>query len=234
MDVAKSEREPLKLAAHNCELFVVTIEVAEKDFLWDSFIESLPNGSIAEAFAQHGFLKAFCNRRSKQIDYRAQVDVHKADEDSKSPKMHFHFILRPTTALKRTDEQPPFAEEIFQWMHQFISNDTSVSLWEQVDFAFSSAQYRSVFSLPSVLSGPLNSTENEIFEGARMVGVALSLQSNRVGVSSARQTVTKKSIMVHLSRRIDTSPQKLLSIENDVAVLRTVAFSTVRTRREKK
>lgn len=173
MDAAKREREPLKLAANNCALFVVTIEVAEKDFLRDSFIEALPQGSIAKAFAHDSFLRAFCNRRSKQIDYRAQVEVHRTDEHSEAPKMTFHLTLIPTAMLKRKDEEPPFAEEIFQWMHQFIANEVSFLLREQADFEFPTAQYRSVFSLPSVLSGPLNYTENEVFEGAQMTGVML-------------------------------------------------------------
>lgn len=113
-------------------------------------------------------------------------------------------------------------------MHQFIANEVSFLLREQADFEFPTAQYRSVFSLPSVLSGPLNYTENEVFEGAQMTGVMLRPQSNKIGVRSAGQIVTKKSILVTLNREINTSAQKLMNIETDVPVLRTIALSTVK------
>jgi hypothetical protein len=139
--------------------------------------------------------------------------------------------LRPTTSLGKPHDEPPFAEQVFQWLHQFISRDARVSLRESVEFEFSTARYRSVFSLPTVLSGPLNYTEHEVFEGAGLVGVSLIPQNNKVGVNFVIQSIFGKSIMISLDRKIETNAQKLLSIETDVAVLRAVALSTVRPKR---
>lgn len=233
MNVVKKERNLLKLAANNCELFEVHIEIAEKDFLRDIFVKDLPQ-DIAESFMQDSFLEGNFDRRSKQTDYQARIGVHKADRDKKSPEMHFQVALRPTSARKRAQEEPPFAEDVFLWLHQCITRDAKVSLWERADFSFSTTLYRSVFSLPTVLSGPLNPTENEVFEGAGVIGISLAPQNNKAGVRFVVQSIIEKSIMMTLDRAIGTSAQKLLSIEADLAVLRTVALSTVRPKRRTK
>jgi hypothetical protein len=159
----------------------------------------------------------------------AHVNFHKFDERSKAPKVHLHFDLTPTTALKRRSEGPPFAEEVFQWARQFISGDANISLDERANFAFSTTQYYSVFSLPSVMAGPLNLTRHEVFEDALMIGVTiLPLVKNKAGIVFSEQTVNMQSIEVTLHREIEANAQKLLSIEADVSVLHTIALSTVR------
>lgn len=234
MVTPKKERQLLKLTTNNCESFEATITIAEEDFLRDAFIEAIPKGEIADTFAQRNVLFAFCGRHSKQIDYWAEVHVHGGEENSESPKLIFHVSLSPTKAPLRKAEPPPYAEEIFQWLRQFITDSADVFLEEVASFSFPRSQYRSVFSLPSILSGPLNYTENEVFEGAQLAGVMIFPKSNSVGVYLAGHSALKNEIAIKLGRKAETNAQKLLSIESDVVVLRSVALSTVRPIRKAK
>ena len=231
MAEAKKIISPLRLRANKCEVFDVIITLAERDFLYDLFVKSLPS-RIKELFQERRRLDVGCNRQNKKIDYRAHVDIHPFKEKSKSPEMHFHVTLNPTTVMKKRDEPPPFAEDIFQWLHGFIAKQAKIEVQEFAAFKFSSSSYGSVFSLPLKLSGPANPVDSDIFEGAEMVGVRIKLPSNKANVQSAQQTVSGKSISVELRRRsTDTSAEKLMTIENDVPILSELAEATIKRRR---
>lgn len=234
MAVSKKTHEPLKLKTHNCTLFAVTVEIEEKDFLRDSFVKALPAESLAKVFEERRQLRVYCNRQGKKIDYRAFVDIHPYGEKPRPSKVHLHMVLEPTTALRAKGEKSPFAEEIFQWLYGFVSPNANIELSERAEFVFSTSAYRSAFSLPLLLSGTINPIENEIFEGSQMVGVLVNLQTNKAGVRFAQQQVSKKSIFVRLNRSVDTTTQKLMTIEDDVVVLGTIALSTVKPIRRKK
>ena len=235
MTTPRKEREALKLKSHHCGGFEANIVIAKKDFLQDLFLEVLPFEDLAKAFKKNQSLAVSCGRSSEKVDYRAYVGIHWDREKlTKAAKLHFHVALEPTTAIKSEREQPPFAEDIFQWLHKFISPDASIELKEMAFFAFPRISYRSAFSLPLLLSGTLNTTENEIFEGAQAEGTFLNLQENKVGVSFAEQRVLRKSIFVRLNRQAKTTAQKLMTVEDDVVVLSEVALSTVRPIRRRK
>lgn len=236
MAVAKKERELVTFKANNCEIFSVSIQIAEKYFFRKSFIDALPFEVLAKAFKQQQYLTVSCNRQNKKIDYRAVVDIHPENGKPKTQKLHFHVSLMPTTSGTTKEEQPPYAEEIFRWLCQFIDPKAPIELWEQAEFAFPLTAYRSVFSLPTQLVGPTNPTENEPFEGSQMIGVSIDLQgnNNKAGVSFAEQRIFKKSIGVRLVRKTTSNVQKLMTIEKDIIVLKEVAFLTVRPRRRKK
>ena len=225
---------PLRLRANKCEIFDVIITLAEQDFLYDLFVESLPSDHIKELFQERRRLDAPCSRQNKKIDYRALVDIHPFKEKSKSPEMHFHVTLSPTTAVKKKDEPPPFAEDIFQWLHNFIAKHARIEVWESAAFQFPSSSYGSAFFLPLKLSGPANPIDSDIFEGSEMVGVRVKLPPNRVNVQFAQQSVSGKSISVELRRKsTDTSAEKLMTIENDVPILSKLAEATVIKRRKR-
>ena len=224
MAPGRQKREPLKLAANNCDLFAVSIRVAKKDFLIEPFIKALPMPSgIREDFARDGDLQVLCNRRSRKIDYRADVDIHRA---GKSSEVHFHVSLRPTTTIAR-DEEPPFAEDIFRWLRRFISKQAKVGLGEQAAFRFLASQYRSAFSLPLIVSGTLNPTGSEILEGGRMTSVTIDLPRNRAGIRSLSQYVTRKGFAILIAREVETAAEKLEGVESDIGVLATIARSSL-------
>ncbi len=231
IDAIKKTREPLTLKANNCDLFNVTVELNEKDFLRDSFTKALPSEDLSAIFEERRSLRVSCGRQSKKIDYRAGVDIHPYEEKSDSPKVHFHVILEPTTTLLKKEEKPPFAEEIFRWLYGFISDNASIGLIERAEFAFPTVDYRSAFSLPLLMSGTLNPIENEIFEGSQIIGMSIRLQANKAGVQFAEQRLSKKTITVRLIREAETTAQKLMTIESDIPVLHAIALSTLRSTR---
>ena len=224
----------LNLKKNNCEVFDVAVILAESDFLNEPFIEALPSGlSVATIFEEHRRLDVVCNRRGREIDYRASVDIHPFEGPSESPEIHFHVILRPTRAIRKKQEPPPFAEEIFQWLSKFVSNQAKVEIRELARFKLSTRTYRSAFSLPLTLSGATNPVDSDVFEGSEIVSVRVKMPPNKVGIRFAQQTVLGKSIQVELRRRsVDTSVQKLMTIEDDVPILREIALSTVKKRRK--
>src|SRR5215813_8692942 len=130
MSVVKKKRNLLQLAANNCEVFMVSMEIAEKDFLRDAFIRDLPDYA-GKIFAQNNTLQGHIDRRSKKIDYQAHVGIHRFQEEKKSPKMRLEITLRPTSTISQALNDPPYAEEVFQWLHQFISRDANISLHER-------------------------------------------------------------------------------------------------------
>ncbi len=220
----------MRLRANKCEFFDVTIVVEAQDFLHDLFVESLPFDHIKELFKKGHRLETFCGRQNKKIDYRAFVNIHLLEENPE--RMHFHVDLTPTTAIKDKEEPPPFAEDIFQWLHDFIAEQAKIEVRESARFTFPARSYGSAFSLPLKLSGPVNPIGSDIFEGAEMVGVSVQLPPNKANVEFAHQSVSDKSIRVELRRRsTNTSAEKLMTIESDVSILSNLAATTVIKRR---
>lgn len=219
----------MRLRANKCESFDVTIVVEGQDFLHDLFVESLPYDPIKELFKERRHLETFCSRQNKKIDYRAFVIIRLSEENSENPEMmHFHVSLRPTTAIKKKEEPPPFAEDIFQWLHDFIAEQAKIEVQESATFTFPARSYGSAFSLPLKLSGPVNPIDSDVFEGSEMVGVSVQLPPNKANVEFARQSVSDKFIRVELRRRsTDTSVEKLMTIESDVSILSKLAATTV-------
>lgn len=151
-----------------------------------------------------GQFRSICNRKTKEIDYLAQVIVHRLKEETRESGTTIHVNLRPTNRMRDKGEKPPFAEEIFQWFAQFISGDSKISISEHGDSVFPLRQYESVFSLPLRLSGTLNYTGSAVFENSQMVGVRVLPRSNQVGVTSMVQEImTRKGISVTLRRHAD-------------------------------
>lgn len=231
--VTKLQR--LKLGATNCQLFAVTIEIPKKDFHRDAFLGALPIQSAAEIFNRHGRFHSVCNRKSKQIDYQAEVYIHKLVEGAKDAGVAVHVDLRPTKKGPVKGEKPPFAEEIFQWVRQFISDGARIKLFERGEFLFPTHKYESVFSLPMRMSGTLNYTGHPIFENSQMMGVRIVIGRNQVGLISVTQDViTAKGIVLSARRRTSTDPTKLLTVESDVGVLYNIVKSSVRPTRKPK
>ena len=231
--VTKQRR--LKLGATNCQLFAVTIEIPKKDFHRDAFLGVLPIQSAAEIFNTHGRFHSVCNRKSNQIDYQAEVYIHKLVEGSKDAGVAVHVDLRPTKKGLVKGEKPPFAEEIFQWIRQFIAGGASIKLLERCELLFPTREYQSVFSLPLRMSGTLNYTGHPVFENSQMMGVRIMPSSNQIGlISVMQQVITGKGIAVSLIRRTDADPAKLLTVERDVGVLYNIGRSSVRPRRKPK
>lgn len=225
----------LKLGVTNCQLFAVTIEIAKKDFHRDPFLSALPIPSAAEIFNRHGRFHSVCNRKSKQIDYQADVYIHKLVEGSKDAGVAVHVDLRPTKKGPVKGEKPPFAEEIFRWVRQFISAGTSIKLFERCEFVFPTHKYESVFSLPLRMSGTLNYTGHPIFENSQMMGVRIVLEPNQVGLTSVTQDIiAAKGIVLTARRRTTADSAKLLTVESDVGVLYNIVRSSVRATRKPK
>jgi hypothetical protein len=217
-----TKRPRLRLGDTGCKVFEVTIEVSDKDFDHDKFLRSIP---VNERFKQYA---AICNRKTKQVDYQAEIYIHRLVKQPKD--LAIHITLHPTKKGPIKVEAPPFAEDVFQWVHQFISKNASVDLVERCDFVFGPA-YRSVFALPMIIGGPLNQTGNPVFEGSIMVGVRITVPPNTVGIFSATiEFVPKIGINMSLRRRTVADSAKLLTIESDVSVIHNVAASMVRKR----
>lgn len=230
-----TKQKRLKLAATNCQFFGVTIEVLRKDFDHHAFLDALPIESAAEIFNRHGRFHSVCNRKSKQIDYQAEVYIHKLVEGSKDAGVAVHVDLRPTKKGPVKGEKPPFAEEIFQWVRQFISAGASIKIFERCEFIFPTPTYESVFSLPLRMSGTLNYTGHPIFENSQMMGVRIVPGRNQVGLISVTQDViTEKGIVLSARRRASADPTKLLTVESDVGVLYNIVRSSVRPTRKSK
>ena len=230
-----TKRHRLKLGVTNCQLFAVTIEIPEKKFHGDAFLGALPIEGAAEIFNKRGQFVSVCNRKSKQIDYQAGVNIHKLVKGSKDAGVAVHVDLRPTNRGRTRGEKPPFAEEIFQWVRQFIADGASIKLSERCEFLFPTREYQSVFSLPLRMSETLNYTGHPVFENSQMMGVRIMLGRNQIGlISVTQEVITGKGIAVSLRRRTDTDPAKLLTVESDVGVLYNIARSSVRPRRKAK
>lgn len=230
-----SKQHKLKLKATGCELFAVTIEIPKKDFHRDAFLGALPIQSSAEIFNRHGRFHSVCNRKSKQIDYQVEVYIHKLVEGSKDAGVAVHVDLRPTKKGPVKGEKPPFAEEIFQWVRQFISDGAPIKLLERCEFLFPTHKYESVFSLPLRMSGTLNYTGHPVFENSQMMGVRIVLGRNQIGLISVTQDIiAAKGIVLSTRRRTSADPMKLLTVENDVGVLYNIARSSVRPTRTRK
>jgi len=230
-----TKQRRLKLGATNCQFFAVTIEIPKKDFHRDAFLGALPIESAAEIFNRHGRFHSVCNRKSKQIDYRAEVYIHKLVERSKEAGVAVHVDLRPTKKGPVKGEKPPFAEEIFRWVRQFISAGASIKLLERCEFVFPTPTFESVFSLPLRMSGTLNYTGHPIFENSQMMGVRIVPGSNQVGLISVTQDViAEKGIVLSARRRTSADPTKLLTVESDVGVLYNIIRSSVRPTRKSK
>ncbi len=224
----------LKLGETNCQLFAVTIEIPSKEFRRDAFLSALPIKEAAEIFSKAGVFASVCNRKTSRIDYQADVHIHKLVKGSKDAGVAVHVDLRPTKRGRVRAEKPPFAEEIFQWVRQFISDGASIQLFERCEFLFPGREYQSVFSLPLHMSGTLNYTGHSIFENSQMVGVRIMLAKNQIGLISVTQEVVKrKGIVVLASRRTDADPGKLLTVESDVGVVYNVVKSSVRLQRNR-
>ena len=231
--VTKQHR--LKLRATNCQLFAVTIEIPKKDFHRDAFLAALPVQAAAEIFNRHGQFHSVCNRKGKQIDYQAEIFIHKLVEGAKDAGVAVHVDLRPTNKGPVRGEKPPFAEEIFQWVRQFIAVGASIKLFERCEFLFPAHKYESVFSLPLRMSGTLNYTGHPIFENSQMMGVRIMLEHNQVGLISVTQDViTTRGIVLSARRRTSADSTKLLTVENDVDVIYNIARSSVRPTRKLK
>lgn len=231
--VTKQHR--LKLRVSKCQLFAVTIEVPEKEFRRDAFLSALPIEGAAEVFNKRGQFHSVCNRKSKQVDYQAHVYIHKLVKGSKDSGVAVHVDLNPTKRGRNRGEKPPFAEEIFRWVRQFISDGASIKLFERCEFLFPTPEYESVFSLPLRMSGTLNYTGHPIFENSQMTGVRIMLASNQIGLISVTQDVVKgQGIVVFASRRADADPAKLLTVESDVGVVYNAVRSSVRPARKPK
>jgi len=225
----------LKLGVTNCQLFAVTIEIREKEFRRDTFLRALPIEGAVEVFNKRGQFHSVCNRKSKQVDYQAHVYIHKLVKGSKDSGVAVHVDLHPTKKGRTRGEKPPFAEEIFRWVRQFISDSASIKLFERCEFLFPTREYESMFSLPLRMLGTLNYTGHPIFENSEMIGVRIMLASNQVGLISVTQQVVKgKGIVVSATRRTDAEPAKLLTVESDVGVVYNVVRSSVRPVRKLK
>lgn len=222
--------DPLRLKANNCKAFDVEIVLAAGDFLQDLFLKAMPSElKLGDVFKEQRHLNVTCNRRGKDIDYAASVVIYPFEGEAQSAEVHIHVVLRPTRALKKKEEPPPFAEEIFQWLGSFVSKQAEIEIRERGIFTFPTMGYRSAFSLPLKLSGATNPVENDVFEGSEMVGIRVKLPSNKADVRVARQTVFDEFIRVELQRKVAaTNPQKLMSIEQDVPVLSKIASATVK------
>jgi hypothetical protein len=221
------KRPRLRLRETNCKLFEVTIEASDKDFDHEKFVNAIPIEGAAERFKTHRRFFATCHRRSDQIDYRADIQIHALVSQPRD--VAIHIILTPSKRGPVKGETPPFAEEVFQWVLQFISRNASVDLLERGDFVFSERKYRSVFSLPLRMSGPMNYTGNPAFEDSFIVGVRLMPGRNQAGLLSVtHEFVPKTGIQVSLRRRTTADSTKLLTVEKDISVLYNNAVSTVR------
>jgi hypothetical protein len=235
MGRAVTKKPRLKLGVINCRLFAVTIEVPKKGFRRDAFLNALPIEGAAEVFNTLGQFHSVCNRKSKQVDYQAHVYIHKLVNGSKDSGVAVHVDLLPTKRGRNRGEKPPFAEEIFRWVHQFILDGASIKLFERCEFLFPTREYESVFSLPLRMSGTLNYTGHPIFENSEMIGLRIMLASNQVGLISVMQQVVKeKGIVVSATRRTNAEPAKLLTVESDVGVVYNVVRSSVRPVRKPK
>lgn len=228
-----TKRPRPRLRDTNCQLFAVTIEIPSKEFRRDAFLRALPIREAAEVFRKRGVFTSVCNRKTSRIDYQAHVHIHKLVKGSKDVGVAVHVDLLPTKSVRVKGEKPPFAEEIFQWVRQFISDGSSIRLFERCEFLFSGGEYKSVFSLPLRMSGTLNYTRHSIFENSQMVGVRIMLARNPVGLISVIQEVVKgKGIVISASRRTDADPSKLLTVESDIAVVYNVIKSSVQLGRD--
>jgi hypothetical protein len=223
------KRPRLRLGETNCKYFEVTIEASDKDFDHDKFLRAIPFKDAGERFRTRGRFFTICNRRTSQIDYRAEINIHRLVNQPRD--VAIHVILRPSKGGPTKGETSPFAEEVSQWVLQFISKNASVDLLERCEFVFSARRYQSVFSLPLPMSGLVNPTGNPVFEGSSMVGVRIVFGRNQVGASSViHEFVPKTGIVVSLRRRTTADSAKLLTVERDVGVLYNMAVSTVRTK----
>lgn len=230
-----SKQRRLRLAVTKCLLFAVTVEIPKKDFRREAFLSVLPIEKAAEIFNRRGHFAAVCNRKSKQIDYQAMVHIHKLVKGSKDSGLAVHVDLHPTNKGPVSGEKPPFAEDIFRWVRQFMADGASIKLFERCEFLFPTREYESVFSLPLRMSGILNYTGHPIFENSQMMGLRIMPGSNQVGLMSVTQEViVGKGIAVSLRRRTDADPAKLLTVESDVSVLYNIGRSSVRPRRKPK
>lgn len=232
---AVRKRYKLKIGAMNCRFFAVTIEVPEQDFRRESFLSAIPIDEAAQIFNQHGQFSSICSRKNKQIDYRVEIHIHKHVNRAKDKVVAIHINLSPTDKTREKGEKPPFADEIFQWVNQFIKDKAAILLLERCEFVFLEREYQSVFSLPLRMSGTLNYTGHPLFESSEMIGLRVLINKNQTGIASVTQEIIKgKGILVTVRRRADTSPAKILSIDTDVSVLYGVAKSTVRAIRRLK
>jgi hypothetical protein len=225
----------MKLASMNCEFFGVTLEIPENTFNKEAFFHAIPFSAkeASKIFERRGQFRSLCSRKTKQIDYMADVIVHRLD--SKNVGIAIHVNLLPTTRGPAKREKPPFAEQIFEWFQQFISPDASIEIAEAANFIFPTKIYESVFSLPLKLSGTLNYTGNPVFENSQMVGVRILAGSNQAGITSMLQEIVPgKEIRVMLQRRADSTPSKLSSIESDVQILYNIGKSSVKQIRKLK
>ncbi len=226
-----SKQTRLKLGATHCQSFGVTIEIPAKDFLDDAFVRALPIKDAAKIFNEGGPFFSVCHPKSKQIDYQADVHIHKLRRKQKAATVTVHVDLRPTTRMRERREKPPFAEDIFEWMSQFIAGSASIKLFERCEFLFPTREFQSVFLLPLRLSGGLNYTGHPLFEGSQMMGVRIMPRPNQIGLTSVfQELVSRKGILVFLARTTDTSLTKLLTVESDVAILYNIAKHCVRPR----
>jgi hypothetical protein len=95
--------------------------------------------------------------------------------------------------LREASEQPPFAENVFQWVSQFIKKGGSINLTESCGFLFPKTKHESVFSLPLRMSGTLNLTGHPLLEDSDMAGVRIALRPNQAGLQWLIQDVAPGS-----------------------------------------
>ncbi len=103
MSVVKKKRNLLQLAANDCEVFMVSLEIAEKDFLRDAFIRDLPDYA-GKTFAQNNTLQGHIDRRSKSIDYQAHVGIYRFQGEKKSHKMRLKITVSPTQTISKSPD----------------------------------------------------------------------------------------------------------------------------------
>lgn len=222
----------LKMRALHCLLFSVSISVDKKDFQTAAFLGSLPP-EFAENIDESDHFSTICYRKTKQIDYAAALRIGNLQSDS-SKNVVISIILHPSNKVSDPDEVPPFAENVFDWLRQRLLENASLKIIETCEFRFAPT-YQSVFFLPLKISGPLNNTAHPIFENSQIVGVRIRPSPNELALSSIIQDAgLSKGIGTILMRDFTTTPVKLLTLEQDVAVLYNIAMSAVRPGRQRK